>query len=206
MTSPPAGRRGPYAKSAERRRSIVAAAYSVFATRGYTNGSLQEVADRVGVSQTSLLHYFPTKGDLLLAVLHWRDTITGDGSAEPDPDEPLLAAVVRQAGYNERYPGVIGLYTVLCAESVTDEHPGHAFFVDRFTRLRATYAADFAALADAGRLKAGVDPARAAASLVGLWDGAQLQWLLDPGSVDVPRLLRDYLELVVLPEGPGPAG
>ena len=57
-------RRGPYAKSAGRRVEIVKAAFEVFAERGYQGGSLQEVADRVGVSQTSLLHYFPSKRHL----------------------------------------------------------------------------------------------------------------------------------------------
>ena len=65
-------RRGPYAKSTERRNTILAAAHAVFAARGYRAGSLQEVADRVGMSQTSLLHYFPSKSELLLAVLNWR--------------------------------------------------------------------------------------------------------------------------------------
>ncbi|MET1053432.1 MAG: TetR/AcrR family transcriptional regulator [Mycetocola sp.] len=192
-----APRRGPYAKSAERRRTIVAAAHTVFATQGYKGGSLQDVADLVGMSQTSLLHYFPKKRDLLLAVLNWRDSITGDGSTPPDPDETFMEAVVRQAAYNEQYPGVVELYTVLCAESLTDDHPGRDFFVARFRALRAAYTEEFESMAAAGRLRAGVDPARAAASLVALWDGIQTQWLLDRDGVDVSGCLSDFLALVV---------
>ncbi len=195
-----AGRRGPYAKSADRRRTIVAAAHAVFAARGYRGGSLQEVADRVGMSQTSLLHYFPTKRDLLLAVLNWRDSITGDGAAPPDPEESLLDAVIRQARFNEEIPGVIELYAVLCAESVTDDHPGRAFFVDRFARLRWSYAQAFTHLSEEGRLRPGVDPERAAASLIALWDGIQTQWLFAPDTIDMAGSLRDYLRLIILPE------
>ncbi len=75
-----AARRGPYAKSEERRRTILDAAHEVFAAHGYRGGSLQDVADKVGLSQTSLLHYFPSKRDLLMAVLERRDEITGDAS------------------------------------------------------------------------------------------------------------------------------
>ena len=50
-------KRGPYARSAERRRAIIDAALEVFAAKGYLAGSLQDIADRIGVSQTSLLHY-----------------------------------------------------------------------------------------------------------------------------------------------------
>jgi AcrR family transcriptional regulator len=197
-------RRGPYAKSAERRRSIVEAAFWVFATKGYLAGSLQDVADRVGMSQTSLLHYFPTKSDLLIAALDWRDSITGDGSAPPDPEEGLADGVVRQATFNQHYPGAIELYTVLCAESATAAHPGRDYFVRRFTSLRSGYGGEFAKLASAGRLREGVVPERAAATLVALWDGIQLQWLLDPENVDMVAVLRDYLDLVILPEGGTP--
>ncbi|WP_426996665.1 TetR/AcrR family transcriptional regulator [Pseudarthrobacter sp. N5] len=194
------GQRGPYAKSTERRRTIVAAAHEVFAARGYRGGSLQEVADRVGMSQTSLLHYFPSKRDLLLAVLNWRDSITGDGVTPPDPEETLVDAVIRQARFNENIPGVIELYTVLCAESVTEDHPGRGFFTARFEALRRSYTLRFTRLAEEGRLRPGVDPERAAASLVALWDGIQTQWLLAPDSIDMAGCLRGYLDLVLLPE------
>lgn len=192
-------RRGPYAKSTERRNTILAAAHAVFAARGYRGGSLQEVADRVGMSQTSLLHYFPSKSELLLAVLNWRDSITGDGT-KPDPDEPFVDSIIRQARFNEDIPGVIELYTVLCAESVTEGHPGRDYFTERFERLRRSYTRQLSQLAAEGRLRPGVTPEAAAASLIALWDGIQTQWLLAPGSVDMAGCLRGYLDLVLLPE------
>jgi AcrR family transcriptional regulator len=197
------GRRGPYAKSAERRAAIVDAAFEVFTAHGYQGGSLQRVADRVGMSQTSLLHYFPSKSDLLLEVLRRRDQMSG-GELERGHGVHLGDDVERQARYNEGVPGLIGLYTVLSGEAVTEGNPGRAYVTERLAGLRRDYASDFRALAAAGRLREGVDPDRAAAGLVGLWDGVQLQWLLAPDEVDVPRLLRDYLDLVVLPEVASP--
>ncbi len=194
-----AARRGPYAKSEERRRTILDAAHAVFAARGYRGGSLQEVADRVGLSQTSLLHYFPSKSDLLMAVLKRRDEITG-GSFPDDMEEGLVDSVIRTALFNEDIPGVIELYTVLCAESVTDGHPGREYFTERYERLRRSYSRRFAELASKGRLLPGVDPDEAATSLVALWDGLQTQWLLAPDEVDVVNGLRGYFKLVVLPE------
>ncbi|MGX9901386.1 TetR/AcrR family transcriptional regulator [Arthrobacter sp. SA17] len=152
------------------------------------------------MSQTSLLYYFPSKSELLLGVLNWRDSITGDGTAPPDPEETLVDAVIRQARFNEEIPGVIELYTVLCAESVTDGHPGRQYFTERFELLRRSYARRFTQLAEEGRLRPGVEPEAAAASLIALWDGIQTQWLLSPGSVDMAGCLRGYLELIILPE------
>ncbi|MDQ0100767.1 AcrR family transcriptional regulator [Paenarthrobacter nicotinovorans] len=194
-----AAKRGPYAKSEERRQTILDAAHAVFAARGYRGGSLQDVADRAGMSQTSLLHYFPSKRDLLMSVLERRDEITS-GAFPDDMEEGLADSVIRTALYNEDIAGVIELYTVLCAESVTDEHPGRDYFTERYERLRASYGRRFEELAAVGRLRPGVDPDQAATSLVALWDGLQTQWLLAPDQVDVAKGLRGYLELVILPE------
>ena len=133
-------------------------------------------------------------------MLNWRDSNTGDGTTPTDPGEGLVDAVIRQARFNEEIPGVIELYTVLCAESVTDGHPGREFFTERFDRLRGSYARRFTQLAEEGRLRPGVEPEAAAASLIALWDGIQTQWLLSPNSVDMAKCLRGYLELVILPD------
>ncbi|HIZ37444.1 MAG TPA: TetR/AcrR family transcriptional regulator [Candidatus Ruania gallistercoris] len=194
-------RRGPYAKSAYRRRSIVAAAFAVFAANGYRGGSLQDVADRVGLSQTALLHYFPTKRDLLVAVLARRDEVSDSSQLEGMPFQEQL---VEQAHLNERVPGLIELYAVLCGESVTDDYPGRPYFVQRFDRLRSEYADELRELQLLGKLREGIDPERAAASLIALWDGLQTQWLLNP-AIDVAAGLRDYLELIIPPDQAGPA-
>src|SRR3954447_4963085 len=62
-------RRGPYAKSARRQAEIVASATSVFASRGYRGGSLREIAKQLDLSLTSVVHHFPSKSELLVAVL-----------------------------------------------------------------------------------------------------------------------------------------
>ncbi len=167
-------KRGPYAKSKQRRESIVAAAHEIFCGPRLPGRAQQDVAGKVGLSQTGLLHYFPSKSELLTAVLHWRDRNTGSGDA-PYPEETLVDAVIRQARFNETVPGVIELYTVLCAESVTENHPGLDYFTERYDRLRRSYTGKFSALADEGRPREGVDPAQAAASLIALWDGLQTQ-------------------------------
>ena len=47
---------------------------------------------------------------------------------------------------------------------------------------------------DAGQLRDGVDPQRAAAQMMAVWDGLQLQWLLDRSSVDVAAELADHVQ------------
>jgi AcrR family transcriptional regulator len=61
-----------------RRGEILDAALAVFAEKGYTGGSMRDIAARVGVSEPALYRYFPGKEALFLALvrvvaLHLRD-------------------------------------------------------------------------------------------------------------------------------------
>ena len=86
---------------------------------------------------------------------------------------------------------------MLAAESVTDEHPGRPFFAARYDDLRSAYTREFEAMRAAGRMRAGVDPALAAATVVALWEGIQLQWLYAPDEIDAAAALRGYFDLVL---------
>ncbi len=192
-------RRGPYAGAAERRAAILEAAFDVFAQHGYTGGSLQKIADIVGMSQTSLLHYYPKKSDLLLAVLRRRDAV-GDATL-PAGGEPtaFLDSVLQQARANETVQGLIELYTVLAGEAVTTGNPGREYVLQRFAGLRVEYTHRFEELAACGRLRSGISPDAAAASLIALWDGLQIQWLLAPDAIDVASNLESFIDAIVLP-------
>lgn len=48
---------------------LLDSAAALFAEVGYPSVKLQDVAERCGVSKSMLYHYFPTKADLLLALL-----------------------------------------------------------------------------------------------------------------------------------------
>jgi AcrR family transcriptional regulator len=190
-------RRGPYAKTADRRRQIVEEAYRLFATRGYHGSSLREVAAAAGMSQSNLLHHFASKEELLLAVLERRDDL--GGAEDPRAKEGTFdERIVARAQLNEGIPGLIALYSVLSAEATTIDHPGRDFFLHRYDTLRTGYEDEFEALRRQGRLREGVEPATAAASVIALWEGIQLQWLYTPGVIDVGATLRAYLDLVIV--------
>ncbi|MFD4626413.1 TetR/AcrR family transcriptional regulator [Streptomyces sp. NPDC058475] len=182
-------------RSEERRAEIVRAALEVIAERGYRGASLAAVAERVGLTQQGLLHYFPTKEALLVAVLKERD----QWDAVPDSKwrVDLLTSLVE---YNAMRPGIIQTFSALLGESVTEGHPAREFFTQRYAAVRANMASVLRAEYGA-RLPNGLTPERTAPLLVAVMDGLQYQWLLDPESVDMPGAFRDFLTL--LGENPG---
>ncbi len=178
------------ARSQERRAEIVRAALEVIAERGYRGASLAAVAERVGLTQQGLLHHFPTKEALLVAVLeerdHWDALPTGRLRTD------LLTALVE---YNAMRPGIIQTFSALLGESVTDGHPAREYFTERYGRVRASMA-DVLRAEYGDRLPGGLTPERAAPLIVAILDGLQYQWLLDPESVDMPGAFRDFLALL----------
>ncbi len=173
----------------------------LIAERGYRRTSLAAVAERAGLSQQGLLHHFPTKELLLVGVLEARDRwdLASAAAASGSRRTGTLAALV---DYNATRPGIVRTYTVLSADSVTEDHPARAFFESRFRFVRAALAE--ALRAECGdTLPGGLTPERAAPLLVAVMDGLQLQWLLDPQEVGMPAAFRDFLALLGLGEERG---
>lgn len=196
MSTSATRRRGPYAGTAKRRQQILDAAQQVFASRGYRSGSMREVAAAARMSLSNLMHHFKSKEDLLLAVLQRRDS---DSVGQRTGTGDFLADVMAQARWNEGIPELIALYSVLSGEAVTTGHPGRDYFIDRFTTVRHGFQEEFERLRDAGRLRPGVDPRLAAGWITALWDGIQLQWLLQPEEIDVVEHLQAFLDFISRP-------
>ncbi|WP_405581962.1 TetR/AcrR family transcriptional regulator [Streptomyces sp. NBC_01092] len=177
-------------RSEERRAEIVRAALEVIAERGYRGASLGAVAERVGLTQQGLLHYFPTKDALLVAVLKERDQWDAVPGTRWRID--LLASLVE---YNAMRPGIIQTFSALLGESVTEGHPARDYFSRRYVEVRASMA-EVLRTEYGDRLPNSLTPERTAPLLVAVMDGLQYQWLLDPESVDMPGAFRDFLSLL----------
>ncbi|MDN3297221.1 TetR/AcrR family transcriptional regulator [Streptomyces ficellus] len=180
------------ARSEERRAAIVRAALEVIAERGYRGASLGAVAERVGLTQQGLLHYFPTKEALLIAVLEERDQWDTGGGAREGWRLDLLGSLVE---YNAMRPGIVQTFSALLGESVTEDHPAREFFTRRYAQVRAEMAAVLRA-EYGDRLPGGLTPEQAAPLVAAVMDGLQYQWLLDPDAVDMPAAFRDFLRLL----------
>lgn len=142
----------------ERRAEILRATLEVIAERGYRGASLAAVAERVGLTQQGLLHHFPTKEALLVAVMAERDQ--WDAMPGTGLRLDLLGQLVE---YNAMRPGIVQTFSALLGESVTEGHPAREFFTERYRTVRANMAQILRA--EYGeRLPSGLTPERAAPS------------------------------------------
>jgi AcrR family transcriptional regulator len=188
--------RGPYAKTARVRQHILDACAEVFAESGYRATTMKEIAERAGISEGGLAHHFDSKAELLSAVLERRERDAGDRFRGATGLESLLAmvAVVKDDSLK---PGIVELHSTLSAEATSPEHPAHAHYRDRYHGARTYAEAAFETLHREGELESPLTPFELAASYIALSDGLQIQWLYEPGSIDVDRTLRNFLASVI---------
>lgn len=183
---------GRYAKGVIKREAILDAALEVFSQVGFQGSTLREIARNCGVSHQSLMHYFPTKQELLIAVLHRRDERLRRHF--DDPSGMAVGELIALAEYNATAPGHIELFSAAAAEATAADHPGHEYYTEFYRGLVASMTAFLTIAEEHGMLKPGITPEDAARVLLALVDGLQLQWLYDRDAVKVAALIRTVFE------------
>lgn len=182
----------PYAKGVARRAQILRTALEVFATEGDRKASLRKIADRVGLTDTGVLHYFGSREELFLAVIDERDqesTEAATGATDP------LEAIVRTVRHNMDVPGLVRLYVAMTAAAPEPGHPAGPYFERRYAELRAAIRTGIEFMQEQGRARTDISAELLAQLLVAAVDGAQLQWLIDP-DIDMVEVVGALVTMI----------
>ncbi|HEU0163674.1 MAG TPA: TetR/AcrR family transcriptional regulator [Thermomicrobiales bacterium] len=191
-----AAKRGPYAKSAGRRREIIDEVLSVYNQRGIDGTSLRAIARAIGVTHPVLVHHFGTREELFLEVLR-------------EYDERHLAllresGVLREfidsaADYSISEPGLMALLNSMVALALeTDNEHSRARFSARYAELRELLVRLLQDGQRAGTVRSDIPLEDTASLLIAAADGLTTQWLLD-GAADFKRGLQLLTRLLEPP-------
>ncbi|MFC8823830.1 TetR family transcriptional regulator [Streptomyces sp. NPDC057137] len=177
-------RRGPYSKGIARRAEILKVALDAYQTSGRQGPSLKSIAAAVGLAEASVLHYFDSKDELLVAVLEARDSEYID-----QYDLSTLDGVWALLAHTTQTPGLVKLFVDMTAAAASPEHPAHAFMRRRAQVIVAL-------------LEQILGPGHEwqARVLLAAAEGLQVQWLRDP-SVDIVADLKRLQAALALAEG-----
>lgn len=194
MPTATAKQRGPYAKTAALQLRILEACIELFGQTGFNNLTMKEVAAKVGISHTGLLHHFANKDELLWGVLKLRDhrrkeffSTHGVTGVKMPEDVDTIKALLKAVGVNELQPGMVELHIKLSAEATSPDHPAHEYYQERYKSAVDLYTQAFATLAAHGEVNSDMPPEDLAVAFVAFTDGLQIQWLYDR---DMDRQIR----------------
>jgi len=195
--------RAPQAKGsprrAERCAAILDAAIELYARRGFRGTGLAAIGAKVGVSHAGVLYHFGSAHNLLRAVIEERDRrysiqllpIFREGGLRALRRLPEVARV------NLESPGLAQLHMVLLAENLDADSPVHDYFVERRRSVHEMLCEMLRAGQRRGEIRRDLSLGERADEIIAFMDGAQLQYLLDPGRVDLMRLYENYVATLV---------
>lgn len=184
-----------------RKEQLIQAAIQFFGQNGYHATRLADIAQAAGVTEPGLLHHYPSKVQLLMDVLAERDRIDQERLGHSNPARasgllPLLQALVE---YNQTVPGLVQLFTVLVAESIDENHPGHEFFMQRYQNVRQQSLQAVQKAQRQGEIRTDISAEDLVVLVFALMDGLQIQWLYEPDQVNMARLFKLFTDLLRQP-------
>lgn len=172
--------KGDAASNAARRQDVLKAAFDVFSKVGYSQSSLSQIAQVVGMTEAGILHHFKTKANLLTRVLEYRDELTNANFYSEDASGiGFVKNWIELIDYNISIPGMVELFCVLSAEATKESHPAHEFFKVRYSKTIELSKNAMTNLQDCGYIRSDLSPEDLGRALIALSDGLQVQWLLD---------------------------
>lgn len=169
-------------------------AFDLISAQGYAATSMAQVANAAGLSNTGLIHHFNTKQALLAAVLKRRDEIDirALGVAGPEP-WGAVEQFIGLARANTNRPQLVRLFVMVTGEAVDQRHPAHQWMLKHYDQTAARMLEGLRADQAAGHIIAEAPLESITRTWIALWDGLQIQWLLDP-ALDMVAELERHLD------------
>lgn len=190
----------PRSATEEKRREILLVALDVFGKKGSSKATLEEIADRVGLTRAGILHHFKSKRGLLLEAIKFRDIndLENLENKKMPHGKELFRHLVDTITINVQRPGIIRTFVTLSSESVTDDNPGSDYFSNRYDALRGEIMDALVDIAKEREVNIDLEDARRASSaIIGLMDGVQLQWLLEPEDIDLVKVTEFGIRKII---------
>ena len=184
----------------KRRAEIIEATFFCIALKGYSNITMQDIADSAGVSKGVIHYYFRNKEELFLSVFEKlvRDIdvhIARKVERAGTPTEKICAiisAVFEKIRENKKFQVVLLDFWAHSTKNPTLK----AANANQYARHRHIAKKIIANGIEGGHFKK-CDPARVASALIGLIEGFTVQWIFDEKAFDL-RPAQKITEDIIL--------
>ena len=178
---------------------ILDIAVELFGARGLRGTSIGAVAERLGLTDSGVLHYFPTKDALIDAVVDRaleRQTSQMRALVEPGG----LEAIKQMAEWGaivEETPELVALQVILSSEAILENSTVAQQVKRRYAAVHELAARLIRQGIDRGEIRADIDADWEASAIIAYLDGIRLHWLYSNRQLPIAQAVRHYFELLV---------
>jgi AcrR family transcriptional regulator len=184
----------------KRRAEIIEATFFCIALKGYSNITMQNIADSAGVSKGVIHYYFRSKEDLFLSVFEKlvKDldshiaTKVNRAKTPPEKIRAIVSAVFEKVRENKKFQVVL-----LDFWAHSTKHPTlRAANANQYARYRHLTKKIIAEGIDEGYFRE-CDPDRVASALIALIEGLMIQWIFDEKAFDIRHAQKTTEEIMM---------
>ncbi|NYT83588.1 TetR/AcrR family transcriptional regulator [Alcaligenaceae bacterium] len=174
---------------------IESAALQLFAKKGYSNTSLEQVAAVAGFTKGAVYYYFKTKETLLLHLLariQERSIVATAARVRAMPDgavQKLEAFVQLQAQWAATYPNDLVILVLTSLEFHNEDTPVREAVRDYYRHMESLLTEVFTAGKESGQINQKVDISAAVLANIARHDGNMLLWHRSGCDPSVGRVL-----------------
>jgi len=184
----------------KRRAEIIEATFFCIALKGYSNITMQDIADSAGVSKGVIHYYFRNKEELFLSVFEKlvRDLdihIASRAERARTPTEKIraiISGVFEKIRENKKFQVVLLDFWAHSTKNPTLR----AANASQYARYRHLVKKIIANGIEEGHFKKS-DPDRVASALIGLIEGFTIQWIFDEKAFDLSGAQKATEEIIL---------
>jgi AcrR family transcriptional regulator len=179
------------------RERIVQAALRVFAEKGYHEATMEDVADRLGVSEGTIYLYFKSKRELFKAISDLGEhDVAKNLSSAMGSDDPVKSFFELATDVYEQYQPLSGLIVELLAEASRD--PSLRKMVrDNFDKDREKMHRFLVELRKRGRIGAETDMNSVSMAVLFLFYGYAITRLLGVAKNEAKRACGEAMKIML---------
>lgn len=179
----------------ETRRKILGAAVRLFARQGYHKTTIADLAQAIGLTTGAVFHHFPSKEDLLEAVVEWlargiKVYSDATDSAEKPSIQVVHDVIHIMCDHFRRNPEATICLAALATEFAGSDHP----MENRLKEIYAVFVDSFARVLSACPWVS--NPRGAAIAFVGSVQGIAIQGLLREGDNTIDELAEAFMTMM----------
>ncbi|MCE4026564.1 TetR family transcriptional regulator [Microbacterium sp. Au-Mic1] len=179
----------------ERREAVLAAAIDQFGRFGYAGTSIASIARAAGITDSGVLHHFPSKIALYRAIVLGRGARFVAAFGDPTTLDELFDALAAGVAASLADPALVRLQAMLTGEMLIEGHPLRDEYLESqrsgldglSAKLRAVAVADGHGEIDAERL---------ALRVLAMLKGLRAEWAALPDHLDLAEASAEALAVL----------